>query len=136
MIAGLVASLGGKLLDGIFGVIDEAVEDKDLANQIKSTLQIKVLSLLETEITAARDIIVAEAKGDSWLQRNWRPMTMCLFGAIIANNYLVHPYVALFWPGKSVSLDLPAVMWELLKIGIGGYVVGRSVEKGIKVWKG
>jgi hypothetical protein len=26
-------------------------------------------------------------------------------------------------------------MWELLKIGVGGYVVGRSVEKGVKVWR-
>jgi len=32
--------------------------------------------------------------------------------------------------------DIPPDMWDLLKLGIGGYVVGRSVEKGVKVWKG
>jgi len=26
-------------------------------------------------------------------------------------------------------------MWDLLNLGIGGYVLGRSVEKGGKVWK-
>jgi hypothetical protein len=48
---------------------------------------------------------------------------------IIANNYIIHPYLALFAPGKSLQLILPPEMWSLLKIGVGGYVVGRSVEK-------
>ena len=43
------------------------------------------------EIEAAANVIVAEAKGDSWLQRSWRPLLMCLFGLIVANNYLVVP---------------------------------------------
>jgi len=42
---------------------------------------------------------------------------------------LVHP-----WFGVPM-LPLPPDMWELLKIGVGGYIVGRSVEKGVKVWK-
>ena len=44
-------------------------------------------------------------------------------------NYIVHP-----WFGLRM-LPLPPDMWELLKIGVGGYVVGRSVEKGVKVWR-
>jgi len=130
-----IGALAGPIIKGLFGVVDQAVEDKDLANQLKNTLQTKVMGILETEVEAARDIIVAEIKSGSWLAQNWRPMLMCLFGAIIANNYIIHPYIALFWPGKSVSLDIPPDMWDLLKIGIGGYVVGRSVEKGVKVWK-
>jgi hypothetical protein len=54
---------------------------------------------------------------------------MALFGAIIANNYIIHPYVSLFFEDASVMLAIPPDMWSLLKIGIGGYVVGRSVEK-------
>lgn len=131
----IIGALAGPIIKGLFSVVDEAVEDKDLANKLKNTLQTKVMGILETEVKAARDIIVAEIKSGSWLAQNWRPMLMCLFGAIIANNYLIHPYVALFWPGSSVSLDIPPDMWALLKIGIGGYVVGRSVEKGVKVWK-
>jgi len=26
-------------------------------------------------------------------------------------------------------------LFEIIKIGLGGYVIGRSVEKGIRVWK-
>jgi hypothetical protein len=33
------------------------------------------------------------------------------------------------------GVPLPPDMRDLLKIGVGGYVVGRSVEKGVRVWK-
>lgn len=73
-------------------------------------------------------IIIAEAQSQSWLARNWRPMLMTIFMAIIANNYILAPYFQAMFSWH-VSLDLPPQMWDLLKIGLGGYIVGRSVEK-------
>lgn len=55
-------------------------------------------------------------------------MLMCLFGLIIASNYLIVPLLG------TPMADIPPDMWELLKLGVGGYVIGRSVEKGVKVW--
>lgn len=126
---GVIASIAGPLLKGLFDVIDQSVEDKDQARVIKATLQQKILDGQMKEIEAAASIIVAEANGESWLQRNWRPMLMCLFGVIVANNYIVVPLFG------STAAEIPPDMWDLLKIGVGGYVVGRSVEKGAKVWK-
>ena len=61
---------------------------------------------------------------------------MLIFMVIIANNYIIHPYVTLFTGGAhSVALDIPENMWALLKIGVGGYVVGRSGETITKLWK-
>ncbi len=50
--------------------------------------------------------------------------------SIIANNYILYPYLALFFEGAP-KLEIPPDMWALLKIGLGGYVVGRSVEKAV-----
>lgn len=127
---GLLGSVAAPLLRGVFDIVDQAVEDKDQAALIKSRLQEQVLSGRMKEIEAAASVIAAEARGESWLQRNWRPMLMCLFGVIVANNFIVVP---LF--GTPVA-EIPPDMWDLLKLGVGGYVVGRSVEKGIGVWKG
>ena len=33
------------------------------------------------------------------------------------------------------KLAIPPDMWDLLKIGIGGYTVGRTVEKSVKSYK-
>ncbi len=124
----MLTALLGPLVAGVFGVIDKAVEDKDQATRIKSKLQEMVLTGQLKEIEQAASIIVAEARGESWLQRNWRPMLMVLFGLIVANNYLVVPLFG------TPSADIPPDMWDLLKLGVGGYVLGRSVEKGVKVW--
>ncbi len=123
-------SLIGPIVSGLFGLIDKTVEDKDEAARIKARLQEMMLTGQMKEIEAAASVLIAEAKGESWLQRNWRPLLMVLFGLIVANNYLLAPY------GVGQQLDLPPDMWDLLKIGVGGYVVGRSVEKGVRVWKG
>ena len=60
---------------------------------------------------------------------------MCLFGLIVANNYIVFPYLQNFMPDSAVLLPIPQDLWALLKLGIGGYVVGRSGEKIVKVMR-
>ena len=83
------------------------------------------------ELESATNIIVAEAKSDHWIVASWRPITMLTFTFIVANNYILYPYLSLFWEDAPV-LSLPKDLWDLLKIGLGGYVVGRSVEKSVK----
>jgi hypothetical protein len=73
--------------------------------------------------------------GGSSLQRNWRPMLMLLFGFIIANEYIISPYIQVLFdttlPVKPITED----MWAVLKLGIGGYISGRSIEKAVQLWK-
>lgn len=125
----MLPAIIGPLLAGLIGVVDQAVEDKDQANVIKARLNELALTGNLKELESAAKIIVAEAQGDSWLQRNWRPMLMVMFGVIIANNYIVVPIF------NTPAADIPPDMWDLLKLGVGGYVVGRTAEKSIKSWK-
>ena len=115
------------VVNKVADIIDKKVEDKDLANKIKAELTNELLtkeySRIEQELNAQKEIIVAEATGHSWLQRNWRPITMLVFVYIIAHNYIIAPLFSLKF------LPIPPDMWQLLKLGIGGYVIGRSVEK-------
>ena len=58
---------------------------------------------------------------------------MCAFGGIIVWNYMLAPlgtWLAAMVDGPIFpTLEPVPEMWELLKIGIGGYIGGRSVEK-------
>jgi len=129
----------GKVIDGLFGLIDQTIEDKDKAAELKTQLNDVLLNSdltkFTTQMQAQASTILAEAKGESWLQRNWRPTIMLMFGVIIANNYILFPYLSAFW-SEAPMLEIPPDMWGLIKLGLGGYVVGRSAEKGIAVWKG
>ncbi|RMF59282.1 MAG: hypothetical protein D6748_06790 [Calditrichaeota bacterium] len=125
----------GPIVEKIVGVVDQAVPDKDLKEKLKTQIQSELLKLdysaLEKEIEARAQIIVAEAQGHSWLQRNWRPILMLTVVAIIANNYIIYPYLSMF-TDKAVVLELPDQLYTLMTVGVGGYIVGRSGEKIVK----
>jgi Na+-transporting methylmalonyl-CoA/oxaloacetate decarboxylase gamma subunit len=130
MLPALIASIVGL----VGKAIDKAVPDAAQAAELKDKITGAVYALAQTELQGAIAIILAEVQGESWLQRNWRPLLMLTCIAIIANNYVLYPYLKLFFAAAPL-LELPDALWELLKIGVGGYVVGRSVEKGIDLWR-
>lgn len=124
----ILASIASAVLPSIFKTVDKAVADKDLAEKLKSDLQLALLDASNTELEQKAKVVVAEAQGKSTIQRTWRPITMLVFVAILANNFILVPYVAAF--GADVPLlEIPPGMWGLLTVGIGGYVGGRTFEK-------
>lgn len=116
------------LIGSLFSVVDKVVENEGDRQKLKAKIQELAISNQLKELESAASIIIAEAQGNSWLQRNWRPILMITIVAIVANNYLLVPYMnALF--GWGIILDLPQELWTLMTVGVGGYVGGRSLEK-------
>ena len=105
----------GKVIDGLFTSDEERLKAK---NEVFKVLQEQQLELqkLQTEI------VLAEANGN-WLQRSWRPILMLAFGFIVIYVKFVAPLFGLPIP------PLENQFWNLLQLGIGGYVVGRSAAK-------
>lgn len=97
-----------------------------LENQLTSDIM-----AYETElIKAQRDIITAEATSQSWLTRNWRPILMVAITFILVHKYILYPYLTMLFGAEVVpALELSPELFDLLTIGVGGYVVGRSGEK-------
>lgn len=113
---------GGTVVKDLMSGLDKlftSKEEKIIAeNAIKQILIQKQLELQKMQT----EIIVTEARGN-WLQRSWRPVLMLCFGFIVM-------YVKFFAPlfGWQIP-ELENEFWNLLQLGIGGYVVGRSAEK-------
>ena len=72
--------------------------------------------------TAAASIIKAEAESTHWLAANWRPITMLTFLGLIVARWFG-------WAAPSLSEAEYIKLWSIVEFGLGGYVVGRSVEK-------
>ena len=124
----------GDAIAGISNIAGKFIEDKDKRNQFEAEARAQMMDLENKVISYQRDIIVAETNSKSFLARNWRPIMMLTFVGIILNNYMIAPYLALFGVPYAV-MEIPPDMWDLLKLGISGYIVGRSAEKGIEAWK-
>ena len=124
MIWNFIGSIGGKVLD----IVDDVVEDKDEANRLKFEIQRQLIENKSSELEASAKIVLAEAQG-SWLQRNWRPLLMVTFTGLIVAH----------WFGLTAPNIPEGVQNSLLNIvmvGVGGYVVGRSGEKIVDKFKG
>lgn len=116
---------GGSVVKDLLGGLDNLFTSKEekikAQNVIKQILIQKELELQKMQT----EIIVTEAKGN-WLQRSWRPILMLAFGFIVI-------YVKFFAPLFDLRIpELENEFWNLLQIGIGGYVVGRSGEKMVR----
>ena len=131
MISKAISALAAPL----FGIIDKAVEDKDQAARIKADLQTQLIGQAGQQLEAQMQVILAEAQGESWLQRNWRPVLMITITAIVANNYLLAPYLGAVF-GTGLQLPLPERLWDLMTLGVGGYIAGRSGGKIASAVKG
>lgn len=133
---GLVSAVVGPL----FKVIDDAVGDKDLAVKLKQEVAMSVENNAHEIATKAGDIVLGEIKGESWMQRNWRPCLMFLIMGLLVFNGVAVPLVEAIWNINLPILEawhaIPEQMWNLLTIGMGGYIVGRTGEKMIETWKG
>lgn len=118
---GPILDIGGKLIETI-------AANKTQARELKANLSRAAADGKLKELSVYSKVVIAEINSESWLARNWRPLVMCNFAILVSAHWLgVTPE----------SLTETEVKWmmEIIKIGLGGYVVGRSAEKIVKVYK-
>ena len=115
----------GQIFKPAVELIDELHTSEEEKLQVKQKLfemQVGAFNKAEeyeTQLLKAKaDIITAEAQGQSWIQRNWRPITMLTFLVLVVCDSF-----------GLLAFRLADEAWTLLQIGLGGYVVGRSAEK-------
>jgi hypothetical protein len=110
-------------------VLDRVLPDKAAAEAAK----LKVLELAQQgelahldadlkKALAASDIVKTEAASSHWLAANWRPLLMLTFGGLIVARWF-----GLSAPDLSDAEYLK--LWDIVQLGLGGYVIGRSAEK-------
>ncbi len=123
------------IIKGVGSIIDDVStsdEERDAAKFKLAKLQYdsmyQMIEFEKTRLKAQSDIIVAEAKGDAWLQKSWRPITMLTLMAVVVLHVLG-------LTGENLTEAIWSDFYDLLKIGLGGYVVGRSGEKIMKNYK-
>ena len=107
--------VGGKLIDRLWPNPDEA-------NRAKLQLFDMAQKGELVELTSRTEIIKQEAASESWLASSWRPITMLVFTGLIVARWFG-------WAAPNLSEAEYLKLWDIVQLGLGGYVVGRSAEK-------
>ena len=71
------------LVDSLHTSDEERGQIVNELTRIENEMSSKILSYESELLKAKSSIIVAEAQGQSWLQRNWRPLTMLTFLVLV-----------------------------------------------------
>lgn len=131
-LAGPGGAAAGRLLAAGLGVASTPDDVyAAVASDPQATLKLRQLEadLEKTLIGARGGAVTAEIQGESWLQRNWRPLLMLWFGVLMGG----------YWFGltpDTLTESTIEALFAIVQVGLGGYVIGRSAEKITKTVSG
>lgn len=111
-----------KLIDDVHTSEEEKLAIKAEMFKLQQEITDKVIAYETQLMDNQAKVILAEAGGEGFLQRNWRPMMMVWFAFLLG----------LYWFGftpPNLTQETLGQLFTLMQIGIGGYIIGRSGEK-------
>lgn len=111
-----------KPVTDVVNAVGELIGRLTLPGREKKELEAEILKLVydrEREMAEAQASVLRTEAAGNWLQRSWRPLVMLTFAVIV----LVGTFTSL------PILEDSSRFWDLLEIGLGGYIVGRSGER-------
>ena len=118
MIQALIPALAPLLGD----IIRSKFPDPAEAAKLEAEIQAELWRNAHQLNAAAADIIKTEAQSQHWLAAIWRPLVMLTFCGLIVARWFG-------WAAPNLSEAEYLKLWSIVEFGLGGYVIGRSVEK-------
>ena len=103
-------------------VVERLIPDPDQAAKAKNQLVDMAVKGELDELAQRAGVIKAEAQGDGWLQRSWRPIVMLIFTALIVARWLG-------WSAPDLSEAVELKLFSIVQVGLGGYIASRGIEK-------
>ena len=123
------------IVDTILEIVNKFVPDEDEARKAAVKLESEFTKQMELK----HSIIKAELKNGSGL---WRVRLMYLCMLIVTSQWIMYdvvPWLAVVFEFPQIiprEAPMNAEMWSFLKIGVGGYIGSRGVEKSVAWFKG
>ena len=114
----ILGQIAGQVAKNLFPDPEQETKRKEAENQFN----LAVMQQAQAIEALAADIVKAEAQSENWLASSWRPLTMITFVVLIVARWF--GYAA-----PDLAEEEYLKLWDIVQIGLGGYVIGRSAEK-------
>ena len=123
----IAGPLVGKIVDLVKGYQDRKVNEAALRAEVEKT----ILSTFAEVSQSQASVIEAEIRGESALQRLWRPVTALVFVFIVVFYAIVTPILVSWFGVPPVRVGDELLRWvmDAVMVCLGGYIGGRSLEK-------
>lgn len=91
----------------------DQLKEADGAKELDDQFQIQLAGL---------GVVKAEAQGESFLQRNWRPITSLTLVWLLVSYFYG-------WTAPNLTPQIIDWLFRIIEVCLGGYTIGRSGEK-------
>ena len=117
------------IFDTILKLVSKVVPDKDAAMKLARDMEVETTKQMKMK----SDIIQAETANGSG---KWRVRLMYLCMVMVSLHLIMYdiiPYIRTVFDLNFYTPQAPdsTELWSFLKIGVGGYIGSRGVEKSI-----
>lgn len=124
-------------VDSILNIVGKFIPDQAQRDQIKADITAETTKQMKMQ----SDLIQIEMNSGSWLTRNWRPLFMVLCCTMMGVHWLMYDVLVYLRTALDLNVWLPQdpglseELWITIRIGLGGYIGGRTAEKIAKIIK-
>ena len=125
---GIISTILGTLAP----LLNKLIPDPEQRAKAQAQIQEALLAQQSALISAAKDVMVADAQSEGWLTRNARPCVV--FWALGCMTWIVAvaPVFGLVDATLGALKAVPDNLWNVMLVGIGGYTLARGIENGAK----
>lgn len=119
------------IIAAISGVLEKIIPDPDKRIEAETQIQKALMESQAAIYDAMKSVMVADAASEGWMTRNARPIVVfwCL-GMI--TWVVISPMFGLQTSTINAIKAVPSDLWNLVMVGIGGYILAKSVTDGMK----
>lgn len=131
---GLILATIAEVLKGpLRDILIRFIPDADARVRLEAELSTRLIEEARLRLSAQSAIIGMEITQGGWLTRNWRPILMMFIIFLLGLHGVLLPLADMLI-GHRLAFqprwgDIPDRLWDLLSIGLGGYIGGRTLEK-------
>jgi hypothetical protein len=121
LIAGIFKP-AAELVDELHTSEEERLKAQGHLLDVQAAAMQRVFEYETSMLEGKAKIVHAEASSKHWLTANWRPVTMLTFLGLVVARWFG-------FSAEGLTQEDYDALYNLISIGIGGYILGRSGEK-------
>lgn len=130
----VVTDAAKSITASVSDVLRKLIPDADKRLEVEAKITEAGAAALAAQYQAMQAVMAADAQSESWATRNARPFTV--FWCLGMITWVV---ISSLFNLQNATIDaikaVPDNLWNLVMVGIGGYILAKSITDGIKATK-
>jgi hypothetical protein len=122
------------IIAAVSGILNRIIPDADKRMEVEGEIQRALIANQAAIYDAMKEVMAADSASESVLTRNARPIVV-MWCLVMITWVVVSPMFGLQVATIAAIKAVPSDLWNLVMVGIGGYILAKSVTDAVKAAK-